>query len=93
MFGGGERLPEETLSMLWVDHDHSTRGVRGLLCSDCNAAIFPFEFRRPMDEVRRRYLADGDRLHRAEAHMRHVMIKTADHGLRLVSRESDRETG
>lgn len=74
--------------MLWVDHDHATRNVRGLLCSDCNAAIFPFECRRPMDEVRRLYLAEGDRPERADAHMHHVVVKTADHGLRLLTRES-----
>jgi len=87
IFAGGEPLSEETLSMLWVDHNHATGIVRGLLCSDCNAAIWPFEFGRAMDDVTRRYLAEGERRQRAEAHMHHLVVKTADRGLRLLMRE------
>lgn len=55
--------------MLWIDHDHDTGTVRGLLCSDCNAAIFPFEFGSPIDDVTRRYLAEGDRQQRAASRL------------------------
>lgn len=83
IFADGELLPEETLSILWVDHDHDSGAVRGMLCSDCNAAIMPLEFGRQMDDAREQYLAIGGRLQYAHEHMRHRVVKTTSHSLRL----------
>ncbi|NGZ94966.1 MAG: hypothetical protein CV089_02325 [Nitrospira sp. WS110] len=41
---------------LFVDHDHSTGKVRGLLCGWCNAALGWWEHRH---EAIERYLKDG----------------------------------
>lgn len=87
IFAGGELLPDETLSILWVDHDHDTSIVRGMLCSDCNAAIMPLEFGQEVDTVRQQYLAVGDRLKHAHEHLRHTVVKTTAHNVRLASDE------
>src|SRR5581483_10942077 len=68
----------------------TTAALFGLLCSDCNAAIMPFEFGSTMDDSRLRYLAEGDRMKRAKAHLEHRVIKTDPHAIRLVSSPRDR---
>jgi uncharacterized protein YbaR (Trm112 family) len=44
---------------LWVDHDHETGQVRGLLCKHCNSAIGLLEDSIPRMEAALRYIKDA----------------------------------
>lgn len=76
---------------LWLDHDHRSRMVRGLLCRDCNTYIMSMEFGGRFNADSRAYF--GPLLDRARAHLMHVVMASPQGALDVVSMKAPTKTG